>query len=798
MLRNYFKVMTRLFARQRSFVFINLFGLSTSLAACLLIGLYVFHELSYDRFHENADRIYRLTPTVHYTNGTSNQRAVSSPPMSIILHNDFPEIEKTMKLSNSSRTLSSGDKVFYNVDLATADSSFFDIFSFPLLYGDPATALLHPNSIVVTEDMATKYFGTSDVLNKTLTLSDTIPLQITGVVKKLKDNSHFRFEAIYSRSTLVRASEEPADDWFYNNFYTYVLLAPNTDVQALTSKFPAMLDRHMGADRKKGPWYELDLTPVADIHLHSNVRAEIQPNSSMQGVLVFASIGLLILFIAYSNFMSLTTASSSQRSREVGIRKATGAVRGQLIRQFLGESVFLSIISLAIGFIIAHSALPYFSSLVDREMTFNFIGAAWLFIGFAIIGVVGGLFAGLYPSIILSGFKAVDVLKGRFGYKRGGAPVRQALVVIQFSITVFLICGTLVVNKQLNLVRSAKLGFDKEQVMIVNIHNFSGADRATLRQQFQDDPSIVNATLSSSVPGRPVGRIATVPDGFTFEELISVNTIIADERFLKTYDIQVVTGREFIPSSQEDVDHSFMVNESAVKFFQWKSNEEAIGKSIDWGTGKIGKVIAVVKDFHYESLRQSIEPLILHQEPEDYDYLSLRVAKANDISGMEKNIAALETRWKTMTDAPFEYSFLNDDLQTQYKAELSLERFFYLFSGLAIVIACLGLFGLVAFTADQRRKEIGIRKVLGGSTGGVVWLLSSDYIKLVIISNLIGLPLAMWAVRKWLASFAFQVDGYYETFVLAAVISLAIAGLTVCFQSFKAAIANPIQSIRIE
>lgn len=798
MLLNILKITYRQLIRQGTYTIINIAGLSISLAACLLIALFVSGELSYDRFHEKGDRVFRLTPKINYPNGTTSKRAVSSPPFAVFLHNDFPEFEKIAKVIESSRRLSVNDKAFYNTSLLSSDSAFFEIFSFPVLYGETTTALYEPNSIVVTESLAKTYFNKTDVVGEFIQMSDTINLKITAVLKDIPENSHMHFDAIYSRSTMVPPSEESKRDWFYNSFYTYVLLAEGSDVKKLEASFPDMFDRHMGKDRKNSLWYELTLQPLFDIHLYSDVMFEMEPVGSINTVYVFCSIGLLLVFIAFSNFMSLATARGAQRAKEVGIRKVSGAFRTQLTAQFLGESVLLSLLATGLAFVLAQLAIPAFNSLVDRELVIDVMANWKPILGFVAIGIVGGLLAGVYPAFFLSGFRTADTLKGRVKLTSNTFNVRRVLIVGQFAIATFLVAGTLVIRQQLDFMAARDLGFDKEQRVVINISDIPADKLTALRQRFLQQSSVVAASFSSVPPGREASTVLTLPEGFSTEEMSAVNTIITDANFVRTFGIELVAGRDFIDNNIEDENHGFMINEAAVKQFRFNDAENAIGKTLDWGTGKPGKVVGVVKDFNFHSLHKEVDPLVMHILPDWYTYLTLNVSSDANFNDWKTLLTSFEGTWKEFAASPFEFTFLSDDVNNQYREEKRLETFFVYFSTLAIVVGCVGLLGLVAFSLEQRRKEIGIRKVLGGTVGSVVWLLSSEYLKLVIVANLIAIPVAVFAANQWLEDFVYRADNMLMLFVISSVGSLLIVWATVSIQSFRAAVSNPIDSIRTE
>lgn len=797
MLLNYFKIAFRVIARQKLFSVINIIGLAIGLASFLLIASYVNHELSYDRGFTNANRIYRVAANLHLESGPSI-RAVTSPPIAGIIHEDFPEIEKVLRIGRSSRPLSYQDKTFFDIKLITADSSFFDLFDFPFAAGDKATALSQPNSIVLSQQAARRYFGEEPALGKQMALSDTISLMVTGILNESPDHSHLDFDCIYSRTTIVKPYEEPKDSWFNNNFYTYVLLKPSTSPKDLEAKFPQMLDKHMGADRKKSIWYELFLQPLTDIHLRSSLKAEIEANSNMNVIYVFGSIAMFILLIASINFMNLSTAKAAKRANEVGIRKTAGALRGQLVSQFLAESLLVSLVSSVLALVIAQLALPVFNTLLNKNLTLNFLQNPEIILGFVVVTLVVGLLAGLYPAFFLSKFKPIQVLKGKVVSGRQGVSLRQGLVVVQFSISIILITSTFIVRDQIHFMRTQDLGFNKDQLVVVSIRGSEGTNRyETIKQRLSQNSNVLSVSASAEPIGRGQSVVATLPEGWNENQITSVTTIIADEDFINTHQIKLLNGRNFVANSVSDRDHAFIVNEAAVKMFGWKDNASAVGKKLNWGLGKEGNVIGVVSDFHYFSLHKQVDPLIIHNDPESYSYLTVRINP--DGNDWQRALTTLESEWRSLgMKGEFDYFFLDDDFARQYQTDQQLKSFISYFSVLAIFIGCLGLYGLAAYSTEQRAKEIGIRRVLGASVPGLVALMSKDFLKLVLIANLFAWPAAWYILNQWLSNFAFHINISVAVFFLAGFIALLIAWFTVGFESTKAALSNPVDSLRNE
>lgn len=796
MLLNYLKVAIRVMTRQKLFSAINSIGLSIGLTSALLIALYINDELSYDKF-TNSDRVYRLAANLHLESGPSI-RARTSPPMAGIIKEDIADVERTVRIGQSGRPLSYQDKTFFDINLFTADSTFFELFDFPFAAGDPATALKHPNTIVLTPKAAARYFGNENPLGKQMALSDTITLVVTGVLRDNPDHSHLNFDCLYSRTTIVKPFDEPTDAWYNNNFYTYIMLKPGALAANVEAAFADMLDKHMGADRKNSLWYELFLQPVEDIHLHSAISGEIEANGSTNVVYAFGSIAVFILLIAAINFMNLSTAKAARRGGEVGIRKTAGARRMQLVGQFLAESVLLALCSSVLALLFVQLTLPAFNNLVGKNLDFNFFNHLNIMTGFALITLVVGVLAGIYPALILSGFKPMQVLKGKTLTGSQGLLLRKGLVVFQFAISIVLIAGTIIIRNQIGFMQSKDLGFDQEQLVVVSIRGSEGTNKhETVKQRLLQNNSILSVTAASEPLGREQARVATVPEGWSENQLTSVNTIMADPDFIPVHGIKLLAGRNFSKDNAADAERGFIVNEAAVKLFGWQDNASAIGKKLDWGLGKQGNVVGVISDFHYFSLHRKVDPLIIHLLPESYSYLTLRISpERGDWKGA---IAALESEWKTMgMRGEFEYFFLDDDFARQYQSDQQLNTFISYFSLLAIFIGCLGLFGLAAYSTEQRAKEIGIRKVLGASVAGLAGLLSREFLMPVLVANVIAWPAAWFFLSQWLSTFAYHIEVSVVVLLIAGVIAIAIALLTVGFESIRTAMQNPVKSLRSE
>lgn len=796
MLRNYLKVIWRNLSKNKLYSFINIAGLSVGIACCVFIFLYVQYELSYDTYNSKAAQIYRLTEVLHLPD-ENNARAVTSPPMAPTLQANFPEVLKTVRISYSGRYLSYENKKLPSSHIMYADSTLFDIFTFPMIDGDPGKALTNPYSIVLAESIAKKYFGTAPVVGKTMQLSDTIPLKVTGVVKDVPANSHFSFDCILSRSTINALSQnQPETEWFSNNYYTYLLLPEHCDYHQLENKFSSFIQREMKDETKaSGLYYDLKLQPLQDIHLRSNLNSEINPNGDITYIYIFSAAALLILLIAGINFINLSTAKSVTRAKEIGLRKVIGANRLQLLLQFLGESFLFAIIATVLAVFLIQLGLPYFNSFTGRSLSLFASHNYDILFLFAGIIFVTGLVAGIYPAFLMSSFSPVKVLKGPAKYEWRDVLLRKGLVVFQFTIAIVLVAGALLVYKQLQFIQNQKIGLNKEQVLEVPIPPSQSDKKDFLLTEFLKTSNVVGASLTSFSFKESVARIATLPEGFSSNQINSYSSIFVDDNFLSTFQIQLASGRNFSKAFPTDSNEAFIINETAVKAFHWKNDEAAIGKTLDWGLGKKGKVIGVVRDFNYTSLHDNIKPLIVQILPEAYGFIALRVKPGK----LQNTIGMLSAKWKTIVhDEPFQYSFLDDDFAALYKSEQNLQRVLGLFTVLSVLIACLGLFGLAAFTIRQRIKEIGIRKVIGASVFSIVSLLSKDFLKLIAVSFLIASPVAWFGVNRWLENFAYQMNVGWWTFAIVGIIAVVIALATISAQAIKAALANPVKSLRTE
>jgi putative ABC transport system permease protein len=796
MIKNYLKTAWRNLVKNKFYSVLNIAGLTTGITSCILIFLYVQFELSYDKYNKQSKNIYRLTELLHLPKEDRPQ-AVTSPIMAPIFQSKFPEIKKSVRFINSGRVLSVNQKKIYKTRMVYSDSSLFDVFTFPMLKGQPSSALINPYSIVLTEATAKKYFGEEEPLGKTMQVSDTINVTVTGIIKNVPDNSHLTFDCVLSASTLYELNNRQVDsNWFNNSVYSYLLLPENYTATQLESKINAFAHKEMEEEKKtSGLWYDFKLQPLESIHLRSHIGSEIRPNSDISYVYIFSAAAVLILIIACCNFINLATARSLNRSKEIGLRKVIGAKRIQLGFQFLGESFLFAVIAGILTLALVVTLLPHFNSFTGKSMPLNVFSNRSLLLIFSAIIICTGLIAGLYPALLMSSFAPINALRGAIRHGWQDIILRKGLVIFQFTIAIILIAGTGTVLQQLRYMQSRKLGLNKDQLVEIGIKYADLSKGQTLINELTKKTGVVNATLTDFSFKEGISNIAVLPEGASRNEITSQPVIAVDYDFLKTFQIPLVAGRDFSRSFSKDPDEAFIVNEAAVKTFGWKKPTDAIGKNMDWGLGKKGKVIGVVKDFNFKSLHDEIKPLVIHINPDWYRFVAIKIKP----DGVSQTLKDIEKTWNGVaSNSPFTYSFLDEDFGNLYKEEQNLQSVLTLFTVLSLFVACLGLFGLAAFTIKQRFKEIAVRKVLGGSVYGITTLLSKQFIQLVLISAAIAFPLSWWGMHKWLEAFAYRVNIGWQIFILAGVITLLIALLTVSVQAIKAAIANPVKSLRTE
>ncbi len=810
MLKNYLTVAFRNLTKHKFYSFLNIVGLSVGLCSFILITQYVKDELSYDQYNEDLEQIYRMDfdGTI---NGNRFNTALASAPAAKTMLADYPEVEDAFRFRTTGNWFikrENSDASFKEEKAIFADANFFSFFSIPLLNGDPATCLEKPNTLVLSENLAKKIFGNDNPVGQTLTLDNTDKYEVTGVFQNIPNNSHFHYEMMLSMES---REESKSTFWMSFNFNTYLKLTPGTDPASLEAKFPDLIVKYIGPEIEK--FMGLDLTefsesgnnaafylyPLEDIHLKSDKLGELEPNGDINYVYLFTAIALFILILACINFMNLSTARSANRAKEVGIRKVMGAYKGNLVNQFLSEAFIISFISTAIAIGLAFLTLPMFNDLAKKSISYSELYAPSFLLAALVIAIVVGLMAGSYPAFYLSNFRPIAVLKGKLnlGTKSGG--IRSTLVVVQFTVSIIMIIGTAIVFDQLSYIQNKKLGFNKDQIIMVQDAWLMRDKIESFKNELLNETSITHGTIASFLPvgttnNNNVWFPGTAP---TNDQTHVFHNYRIDHNYIETLGIEIIDGRDFSKEFPSD-STALLINEAAAKQLGF---ENPVGEKLSTYGGdndepvvETYRVVGVVKDFHYASLRENIDPLIF-QLGRSRGFVSFKVA-GDDIKG---TIETIKAKWNEFAPGqPFSYSFLDDRFNDMYETEQQIGEIFSVFAFLAIFIACLGLYGLASFTTEQKTKEIGIRKVLGASIQSIVTLLSKEFIKLVIISFVIAAGVTFYFMRLWLDDFAYRTDLNPGTFILAGLLALVIAWLTMGIQSYRAARMNPARSLRDE
>lgn len=815
MLSNYFKIALRNLSRNKGFSFINLFGLTIGITCCLLIGLYIANELSFDKYHANADRIWRVSRKFTNKDGSMQLHLGHlAPPFAPLLKNDFPDIEEATRLFSYTATFRHGDQLYIEDQFYATEPNFLKIFDVPLIAGDPGTALNDPLTMILSESTAKKYFG-EDYMNQspvgqTMKFDSRADFKITGIYKDFPYNSHMHPDILASfatmRDTNFYGEEQLRTNFGNNSFSTYLLLPKNYPADKLEDQFPAFIDKHMdgyyGDATKSSTRTSLHLMPLTDIHLRGHLDTEFEANGDIKRVWIFSIIAVFVLLIACINYMNLSTARSATRAREIGVRKVVGAARKEIAGQFLSESVLLAVAATFLGVGLTFVALPFVNKVIGQQLQ---IQSSWLaIIPLVILGlaVLTGIMAGAYPAFFLSSLSPLKTLKSSKGnLSTGSSLLRKTLVVSQFAISAALIIAVLVVFRQLSFMQNKELGLNKDHVIAMNFYSSLAPQYDAFRNQILSNSSIKNITRSTRIPsGRLLDSFGSAKVQLESDSLdqsgVDLKFVTIDHRFVPTYGLEVVAGRNYREDQGADRFESFILNEAAVRKIGWKSNEDAVGKRIQYG-GRSAHLIGVLKDFNFESLHEDILPMIVFipRDSTFFNFISLQL----DGNRTAEAIAHMKSTWqKFLPNQPFDYHFIDEDYGQLYEAEQRQGRVFIGFAILAILIACLGLFGLAAFVAQQRVKEIGVRRVLGATTVGIVGLLSKDFLRLVFIALVIATPLAWWLMHKWLGNFAYRINISWWIFAVAAVLAIVIAFLTISAQSLKAALANPVESLRSE
>ncbi len=804
MFRNYLKITFRSIAKQKLYALINIFGLALGLSCCILISAFIINELSFDRFHEKADNIYRVA-TRGSVGGTEFIVATSSSPIGPTFVKDFPDVVNYARLGPSPRVqFTYKDKKFYEEDLIYFEKSMFDIFSFELVRGNPETALEAAYTMVITEEAAEKYFGNEDPVGKILKRNNSRDFTITGIIKKPPANSHIQFDMIGSFESLISDNPQGFDgstgNWGAVGMYTYILTREDCDYKEIEEKWAGMVDKYLGPIKTAfGADLQNFLQPLKSIHLYSNLRGELGASGSIDHIYVFSIIAVFILLIACINFMNLSTARSANRAKEVGLRKVFGAFRAQLKNQFLSESLFFALMSMLLALILVQIMKPYVFEIFGKEIHLNYLDMPLLSFGLIGVTVFVGLFAGSYPAFLLSRFESIEVLKGNLSLGAKNSYFRNILVVLQFSISIALIAGTGLILNQVHFMKNKNLGFNKDQLLTLTIRNDDQQKIKTAQEEMRSLPGVINAAKTSLLPGGTIPEIGLLPEGFGGQtnQAYIMAIINVDQDFVDTYEIDIIEGRAFSGELITDT-LCVLINETAAKDLGWK---DPVGKKINFPTGGTVEqiettevtVIGVFRDVHIRSMRSVIPPMVLTYGPSGNNFLSIRL-KTENVSG---TIDMIKEKWnKLFPNVTFSYNFIDEDFTRMYGEEEKFGTIIRTFSILAVFIGCLGLLGLASFSAQQRSREIGIRKTLGASIPSVTILLYKNFLILVSIAVVIAWPVSYLVMKKWIQTFPYQAGFNIGIFILSAMIALLIALVTVSYQTIKAGLTNPVEVLR--
>jgi putative ABC transport system permease protein len=823
MVKNYLKLAFRNFKKRKGHTLINILGLAAAISCCILIGLYVQYELSYDSYHENSDRLYRVTQT-SITPEKTDAEAVTPPPLGPTLESEFPRlVENSVRLYNSlgeeftfittADTAATDLDSYIEPNFYYADSTFFDVLGAQMLRGNPKTALQNPFSVVLTSELAKKFFGDEEPMGKTIFLETRrVSYTVTGIMEPLPENSHLKVDALASMTTLNELFPTPEkffEDWFATNVWTYVLLKEGINPDQLSRQFPAFAEKYAASERSKNETFEMNLQPIEQIHLQSDLNYEVEANSSVYYIYLFSTAALLLLIIACINFMNLATARAAERSREVGMRKALGAGRWQLFLQFMGESFLLTFAAMILAVIFVAIAMPFFNAFIGGQLVFNPLQNISLLLALAGLFLIVGLLAGAYPALYLSGFQPKEIIQ-QGTTQGGGSVLRKGLVVIQFALSIVLVIGTVIVFLQLKHMQQKNLGFDKEQVVIMPIsQNLIAWEYPSFKEQAEQNAAVRSVSGVGKILGsdnEDSWKIAPAGKGGVQGE--TNHTLWVTHDFVKTLGLDIVAGRAFSKEFSTDGEKGILINQQMVRKLGHDNPQDALGELFYYTTEEGEKmplqVIGVVKDFNYSSVKQQIKPTIIKlANNQQYLIGAINYAAAKLAPGStQQGLAHLEKTWSGINFIdPFNYSFQDEELDKIYASEATTSSVMALFTILCIIVACLGLFGLASFTASKRTKEIGIRKTLGASIGSIVMLLSKQYIKLVLIANVIAWPVIYLLARGWLQDFPNRIEsGWSFAFIFLAVGlgSVLICLATVSYQSIKAGMVNPVESIRQE
>ena len=795
MIKNYIKMNLRNILTHKGYSFINILGLAIGMACCILILLFIQDELSYDTYHENADQIYRLVIEAEIGGSLDNFAVApfAAPPT---FNDELPEVISFTRLFNLNGQITIDDRQFEEERIFFADTTFFEIFSHTFLRGDPETILDEPGAVVITEETAQRLFGNENPIGKTIQHNQIGELHIEGIVENVPENSHFHFNYIISMATIEGARRAFLNQWLSINGWGYLLLEKGTDPRVVEEKFVDIVENHTGQTaRQYGISFVFFLQKLTDIHLRSHLQAEVEENNNIVYVYTFAAVAIFILIIACINFMNLSTARSASRAKEVGLRKVMGAAKKNLVYRFLSESLFLSVLALVIAIGIVWLTLPAFNNFADKQMTIMDLGNGAILSGILGLIVFTGILAGSYPAFILSAFQPISVLRGDLSSGSKRSSFRKVMVVSQFSISIVLIVCTFIVVNQVDYMKNKDLGFDKEQIVVVTMQTSAPQERfQTIREELLQHTDIFSASFSTGVPGRGGELRLFVPEGNDSTETHAMRLYRTDFDFVSTYGMEISQGRDFSFDLRTDSTQAFLINQTAANKLGWP--DEAVGKDFEFVQVREGKIVGVVEDFHFASLTEEISPIVFMVAAQPGFLLSLKINPNN----VDETIAFIEEKWGEFEpDRPLDYYFLDDDFSSRYNAEEKVSDIVGVFAILGIFVAALGLFGLVSFMAEQRTKELGIRKAMGASVSNLFVMVSREFAVLVVVSNVIAWPVAYYIMQYyWLQDFPYRISPAMMTFLLAGVLSLIVALLTTSFQSLKAARANPVDSLRYE
>ncbi len=807
MFKNYFKTAWRSLLKNKGFSLINIIGLSIGLATCLLILFYVMDELGFDQYNKKADRIYRVDADIQF-GGNHFVLATGPEPLAATLKKDYPQVEQSARFrSYGGFHVKKGNQNIVEDKVIYADSTIFDVFTLPMIAGDPKTALVNRHSIVLTESTAKKYFNSIDVVGKNMVINDSLNFKVTGVIRDIPRQSHFNYDFLVALNGSIESWE--TNQWTSNNMNTYIVLKAGADPKQLESKLGEMIDRYISPElkqlnmsleqfKKSGNHIAFNMIPLTRIHLYSNKTSELSANSSIQYVYIFSVIAVFILLIACVNFMNLSTARSANRAREVGVRKVLGSLRSSLVTQFLSESILVTFISLVLALVIAAVLLPYFNQLSGKEIDVQVFARPWLIPMLVIMMFIVGCIAGSYPAFYLSSFKPILVLKGKLAAGFKSSWLRSGLVVFQFLTSIILIIGTIVIYNQLSYIRTRDVGFKRDNVLIIQNTEPLGSQTEAFKNDILKLNGVTSATMTGYLPTSGWASDSPMFPDATMDQKSAISLQIwrIDENYIPTLGMTMARGRNFSKDFPTD-SSGVILNEAAAKMLGFKdpvNRNLYYPENIDFKNPTIYHIVGIVKDFNFNSLRQQVTPMALLWHRQNSS-IAFRVNTGN-ISGLVNQI---ENKWSAMAPGqPFNYSFMDKDFENIYKVEQRVGKIFISFAVLAILIACLGLFGLVTYAAEQRTKEISIRKVLGASSGNIVSLLSRDFVILVIVAAVIAFPIAWWGMNQWLQDFAYRVQISWWIFFIAGMVALGIALVTVSMQAIRAALSNPVKNLRSE